>query len=236
MMSIRTLSLAVVSLLATAPAFAQEAVTAETETPSSTSTAVAEPGRATNSTTNGDADAAYRRFAATGGVALMKPSNDPLSGSNVDVDGGSAPTLSASWYATPNIAVELWGAADKFNHRVKDGGAKIGTIEQQPIALSAQYHFGTADQVFRPFLGLGYYESNFSNEDIAGGGSHVAVETARGPIATAGLDFNITPTWFARTDVRYMKADPELRVGGVGTGEELNLDPWTAGVSIGARF
>ena len=80
--------------------------------------------------------------------------------------------ISASWYATPNIAVELWGAADKFNHRVRaDGAGKIGTVDQQPIALSGQYHFGTADQVMRPFVGLGYYESNFSNETIGGDGA-----------------------------------------------------------------
>lgn len=45
------------------------------------------------------------------------------------------------------------GAADKFNHRLRaDGAGKIGTVDQQPIALSGQYHFGTADQVMRPFV------------------------------------------------------------------------------------
>ena len=123
------------------------------------------------------------------------------------VDGGTAPTVSASWYATENFAVELWGAADKFNHRVRqDGAGKIGTVEQQPVALSGQWHFGQADNVFRPFIGVGYYESNFSNEDIAGGGDHVGLTDAKGAIGTLGMDFNINPTWFARTDVRYVQS------------------------------
>lgn len=209
MQSIRILTLALVPALAVAaPAFAQD----------STSTGTA----------------ADKRFAVVGGIAHIEPS-DP--GQNLKVDGGPAPTLSASWYATENFAVELWGAADKFNHRVRDRDlGKLGTVEQQPIALSGQYHFGQAGQVFRPFVGLGYYESNFSNEDVAGLGGVATLGTAKGAIGTVGLDMNINETWFARTDVRYMHSRPEVRVAGQGTGEELKLDPWTVGVGIGARF
>ncbi|WP_448479714.1 OmpW/AlkL family protein [Pseudoxanthomonas mexicana] len=210
MKSIRTLTIALASLIAM-PALAQDATTDTTP------------------------DAASKRFAVVGGAAILKPDRDPAPG--LKIDGDVAPVISASWYATPNIAVELWGAADKFNHRVRaDGAGKIGTVDQQPIALSGQYHFGTADQVMRPFVGLGYYESNFSNETIGGDGAHVGLETAKGAIATAGVDFNINQTWFARADARYMKGDAGVRVAGQGTGEELTIDPWVVGVGIGARF
>ena len=210
MKSLHTLSLALASLIAV-PAFAQD----------------------TNTDTA--ADASGKRFAVVGGAAILKPDRDPATG--LKIDGDVAPVISASWYATDNIAVELWGAADKFNHRVKaDGPGKIGTVDQQPIALSGQYHFGTPDKVMRPFVGLGYYESNFSNESIGGDGAHVGLETAKGAIATAGMDFNINETWFARADARYMKGDAGVRVAGQGTGEELTIDPWVVGVGIGARF
>ena len=210
MKSIRTLTIALASLIAM-PALAQDA------------------------TTDTTSDAASKRFAVVGGAAILKPDRDPAPG--LKIDGDVAPVISASWYATPNIAVELWGAADKFNHRLRaDGAGKIGTVDQQPIALSGQYHFGTADQVMRPFVGLGYYESNFSNETIGADGAHVGLETAKGAIATAGVDFNINQTWFARADARYMKGDAGVRVAGQGTGEELTIDPWVVGVGIGARF
>ena len=210
MKSIRTLTIALASLIAM-PALAQDATTDTTSA------------------------AASKRFAVVGGAAILKPDRDPAPG--LKIDGDVAPVISASWYATPNIAVELWGAADKFNHRLRaDGAGKIGTVDQQPIALSGQYHFGTADQVMRPFVGLGYYESNFSNETIGGDGAHVGLETAKGAIATAGVDFNINQTWFARADARYMKGDAGVRVAGQGTGEELTIDPWVVGVGIGARF
>lgn len=181
--------------------------------------------------------ASGKRFAVVGGVAHIQPKSDAAAGIG-DIDGGPAPTLSASWYVNDNLAVELWGAADKFNHRVNSSaGAKLGTVEQQPLAISAQYHFGMADNVFRPFLGVGYYESNFSNEEVAGFDDlHVGVETAKGAIGTVGVDMNINPTWFVRADARYLHARPELRVAGEGTGSDLKLDPWVVGVGIGARF
>lgn len=210
MTSIRSLSLALVSALAIAPAaFAQD---------------------------TGSDTAAGKRFAVVGSATILQPDSDPLSGSRLDIDGDVAPTISASWYANDNIAIELWGAADKFNHRVRGDAGKIGTIDQQPIALSGQYHFGAPDKVIRPFVGLGYYESNFSNERIGGGGPHVGLETAKGAIATAGVDFNINSRWFARADARYMKGDAKVREAGIDTGEELTMDPWTVGVGLGARF
>lgn len=183
--------------------------------------------------------ASGKHWAVVGSATILQPRNGSVAG--VDkIDGGLAPTLSASYYINDNWAVELWGAADKFNHRVRGGDTgKIGTVEQQPIALSAQYHFGQADNTFRPFVGLGYYESNFSNEKIdalSSSGQHVGLDNAKGAIGTVGLDMNINSTWFARADARYMRARPELTVAGEGTGQDLKLDPWTVGFGIGARF
>ena len=207
------LSLAVVSAIAFAPsAFAQDASTTDT--------------------------ASGKHWAVTGGVTLLQPKDDAGAGVR-KIDGGPAPTVSASYYINDNFAVELWGAADKFDHRVRSDAGKVGTVEQQPIALSAQYHFGQADNVFRPFVGVGYYESNFSNEKIdglAGTGQHVSLDTAKGAIGTVGVDMNINSTWVARADARYMHARPELNVAGAGTGQDLKVDPWTVGVGLGARF
>lgn len=177
-----------------------------------------------------------KRVSVVGGVALLQPDSDPLPGSRIDVDGDPAPTLSATYHVNDNIGVELWGAADKFDHRVRGDGGKIGTIKQQPIALSGQYHFGQADNTFRPFVGLGYYRSNISDEDLNPGGDHVGLTTPKGAIGTVGLDLNITPTWFARADARYMRARSDARLAGETSARDIKLDPWTVGVGVGARF
>lgn len=180
--------------------------------------------------------ASGKRVSVVGGVTLLQPDADPLPGARIDVDGDPAPTVSAAYHVNDNIGVELWGAADKFNHRVRGDGGKIGTIDQQPIALSGQYHFGQADNTFRPFVGLGYYQSNISNEDLNPGGDHVGLTTPKGAIGTVGLDLNITPTWFARADARYMRARADARVAGETVARDIELDPWTVGVGVGARF
>lgn len=210
MRSIRILSLALLTSAAFAPAaFAQDS-TADT--------------------------ASGKHFAVVGGVTLLQPKNNPIDGVH-KVDGGPAPTVSFSYYVNDNWAVELWGAADKFDHKVNGAnGARLGNVEQQPVALSGQYHFGQADNVFRPFVGVGYFQSSFSGESLANGAStDYRLKDAKGVIGTVGVDMNINSTWFARADARYMRARPDLKLAGETVGE-AKLDPWTVGVGIGARF
>ncbi|MEH6418110.1 OmpW/AlkL family protein [Pseudomonas sp. CGJS7] len=210
MIRFRHLTLAMIGALAFAPAaFAQDASTDS---------------------------ASGKRFAIVGGYALTQPTKNPqIGGVRSDLDGGGAPTLSASYFFNDNIAIEAWGSADKFGHRVNAGGGKIGSVDSQPIALSGQYHFRSADSIVRPFVGLGYYQANYTGEKLLGG-QRLGVENAKGGIATAGVDLNINPTWFARADVRYMQGSKsDVKVNGLTVGE-AELNPVTVGVGIGARF
>ncbi|UNK42060.1 outer membrane beta-barrel protein [Luteimonas sp. S4-F44] len=180
--------------------------------------------------------AAGKRFSVVGGVTLLQPNNDTGRNNGLKVDGGPAPTASVSYNFTDNISAELWGALDSFDHRVKQDGVKIGNVDQQPIALSGQYHFGDVDNTFRPFVGLGYHQSNISNEDLGGGGDHVSLTTPKGAIGTVGVDMNINSTWFARADARYLRSRADVKQAGQTVQRDLKLDPWTVGVGIGARF
>ena len=185
-------------------------------------------------------DASGKRFAVVAGYAHLVPKSNPgtVLGADADIDGSGAPTLSGSWYVNDNFAVELWGAAGKFDHRVKLDGAKAGTISQQPVAVSGQYHFGTSSQAIRPYVGLGYYQSNVNDEEFdptLTAGRHVGIGTPNGAIASAGVDFNITDRWFARADARYMQGDADVKLAGNKIGE-VQLDPWLVGVGIGTRF
>src|SRR3546814_19811890 len=89
-------------------------------------------------------------------------------------------------------------------------------------SLSGQYHFGAADNIVRPFVGLGYHETNYSNEKDDGAGAlagqRIGVETAKGAVATVGVDVNITPTWFARADARYFDGDGDISIDGTKAG------------------
>lgn len=212
----RQLTLAVVATLAIAPAFAQE---------------ITGP------------DTSGKRFAVVGGYTLAEPTKNPLiAGERTTVDGDGAATLSANYYVTDNIAIEAWGAADKFGNRVRTPNGKVASVDTQPYALSGQYHFGNTQSIVRPFVGLGYFEANTDGEKAepsgALAGQRIGVETAKGAMATAGVDVNITPTWFARADVRYMHdttGQPNVTVDGANVGK-AELNPVTVGVGVGARF
>lgn len=187
------------------------------------------------------APASGKRFAVVGGYALAEPDHDPgrLAGLDADVDGDGAATLSASAYLNENVAIEAWGT-DAFGHRLSLDGLKAGSVSAQPYALSAQYHFGESARTVRPFVGLGYYEMNLKDEEAAPtgtlAGARIGGDTARGPIATAGVDLNFSPTWFARADVRYLHTGGvDIDVNGSKAGE-AELDPVVLGVGVGARF
>jgi outer membrane protein len=185
--------------------------------------------------------ASGKHFAVVGGFAQQEPNgSSTIDGKKAEFDGSGAATLSASYYVNDNIAIEGWGAASKFDHRMttaEDG--KIATVSSQPYALSAQYHFRDGNAAVRPFVGLGYFESNTDHEDQDNAGpyadNHIGISTARGPMATVGVDLNFTPHLFARADARYLHGSSDIAVDGTKAGD-ADLNPVVIGVGVGARF
>ncbi len=212
MSPIRTLSLSAALALAMSPAvFAQDAGTA-----------------------------AGKRVSVVGGYAMTEPTKNPeIAGGRAEFDGEGTPTLGVTYHVNDNIGIEAWGA-DGIGHRVNAaGGGKLGSVEAQPYSLSGQYRFGDVDNTVRPFVGLGYHETNFSSETAQAGGAlagqRIGIETAKGAVATVGVDVNINPTWFARADARYFQGDSDVRLDGAKVGD-AELNPVMLGVGIGARF
>lgn len=179
--------------------------------------------------------AADKRVSVVAGYSMVEPTRNPeIAGTRTEFDGEGTPTLGVTYHITDNWGVEAW-AADGFGQRVNAGGGKVGDVEAQPYSLSGQYRFGTPDSTLRPFVGLGYHQTNYSNESATPAGDRVGIETATGAVATVGLDVNITPTWFARADARYFQADSDVEINGVKAGD-ATLDPVVLGVGVGARF
>lgn len=210
-----TLALALGALLAggmAAPAFAQDAGTA-----------------------------AGSRFSVVGGYAHQEPTGDAtIAGSKAEFDGSGAATLGLNYNVNDNFSLEAWGAASKFSHRVTTAAdGKVGTVDAQPYALSAQYHFRQADATVRPFVGLGYFQQNYSGEDQDNlgpyAGNHIGMTSSEGPMATVGVDLNFTPRVFARLDARYLHGGSDIAVDGAKVGD-ADLNPVVVGAGIGVRF
>ncbi len=175
-----------------------------------------------------------KRVSVVAGYSLVEPTHNPeLAGTRTQFDGEGTPTLGVTYHITDNWGVEAW-ASNGYGQRVNADGGKVGSVDAQPYSISGQYRFGTQESTVRPFVGLGYHETNYDDETLLGG-DRVGVETAKGAVATVGMDVNISPTWFARADARYFQADSDLKVNGVKAGD-AKLDPVMVGVGIGARF
>lgn len=217
MLSIRKLTLSTALALAVAPAaFAQD-----------------------TDTTSGDT-ASGKRVSIVGGYAMSEPTRNPeIAGGRANLDGEGTPTLGVTYHINDNIGIEAW-SADKIGHRINAAdGRKIGDLEAQPYSLSGQYRFGDADNIVRPFVGLGYHETNYSDEAAQAGGpidgQRLGIDTTKGAVATVGMDVNISPTWFARADARYFQGDSDIKLDGAKAGD-AELNPVVVGVGIGARF
>lgn len=185
--------------------------------------------------------ASGKHFAVTAGYAHQEPTGDgEIAGSRADFDGSAAPTLGLSYYLNDHIAFEGWGALDGFEHRVTTAAdGKVATVDAKPYALSAQYHFRDGGATVRPFVGLGYFQSNIKHEDQDNIGpyadSHIGMSTPEGPMATLGLDLNFTDKVFGRVDARYLHGGTDIAVDGAKVGE-ADFNPVVIGVGVGARF
>ena len=218
-MKFQTLSLAIAAAFAlSAPAaFAQD----QDATTSSMDTTTTDTG-------------AQKRISVVGSYNILKPKSDAFSDNpKRGLKGGSLPTAAVAYHVTDNIAVEAWGAVDKAEHKVVGTGVG-GQVKAQPYGVSGQYHFGQTGQAIRPYVGLGYYESNISDEKYANG-QHFGMSTPKGAMGTVGADFNITDRWFTRAEARYMDGKSDVTRNGQKVGE-AQLDPWMVGVGVGARF
>lgn len=187
-----------------------------------------------------DAVAPAERVSVTAGYSLSEPTGSAtVGGARAEADGDGAATASVTYHVTDNIGIEAWGAVDKLGHRVRSGGGKAGSVDAQPVALSGQYRFGQSGDTVRPFVGLGYQQTNYDNEAAQAGGAfagqRLGVETSKGPMASAGVDVNFSPRWFGRADVRYLHGDSKVMLDGADAGD-ASLDPVMAGISVGARF
>ena len=180
----------------------------------------------------GDAGTGTPRFSVVVGYAAAEPTKNLQS---IKVDGEGTPTLGATYNFDQHWAVELW-ASQPYGMRFKDkaNGEFLGNVDAQPLALSAQYHFRDADKILRPFVGLGYHETNY---DFQTGlfVAPVGFETVKGAIVTAGLDITMSPRWFARFDARYLEGSADVTVDDIKI-ERSKFEPVMVSVGLGARF
>jgi len=169
---------------------------------------------------------------------------DPALGvADINVDDAWSLTFTGSYQYTENWAVELL-AAYPFEHDISvDGLGKVGSTKHLPPTLAVQYHF-LPKSAFQPYVGVGVNYTLFFDDGAEGtlkdlGGDLEIKDNSWGFAAQVGLDYMFNDNWFINADVRYIAIDTEAEVTipNVGTiKEDVDIDPWVYGVSIGYKF
>lgn len=169
-----------------------------------------------------------------------------LSGSEVEVDSQTGLGLTAGYFMTDQVAIELL-ASTQFEHDLSiDGGAlngtELGSVKHLPPTLSAQYHFDTGSQ-FRPYVGVGINYTIFSDEDVdseaaAVGVTDIEVDNSVGLAGQVGLDYELGNGWLLNAGVRYIdiEAETEIKTATGSTKVDVDIDPWVTNIGIGYRF
>lgn len=150
----------------------------------------------------------------------------------VTADSDASVTFNVTYMITRNLGIELL-AALPFRHNLELEGVTVGSTRLIPPTLSLQWHQPIGRVV--PYVGLGLNWTEFYNERVLGSGDILRIGDSRGLAAQIGFDFVFAERWIVNGDLRYISINPDITVDGVDVGS-VNVDPWTAGISLGFRF
>ena len=180
-------------------------------------------------------------------VLQLEPANDttgPLAGApynGVDVNTKTIWEIDASYFVTPNVALELIATTpQKQTVSLNMGDAahptKLGTLRHLPPTLTVQYHFAPTNAIVRPYIGAGINYTHFSSVNL-GNGAYDVDRNSWGTAVQFGADFPITQNLYFNVD--FKKIDIRTDVTATASGANLGtvkVDPVLFGVGIGYRF
>ena len=193
--------------------------------------------------------------ADTAGLVLDYFVNDNVS---LELVLGAPPEMELSGKGAINLPIIGQAAnLEKFD--------KIATTDAYTPTFLGKYHFGSINNKIRPYVGAGVMYAHFSdvkadrgvNKELSSNPilarlqpelGKIKVDDAFAPVAIVGVDYNITPEWFATASVTYahLSTKASLKVkGNTSTGErdvilkgesDIEINPIVTYLGIGYRF
>lgn len=174
-----------------------------------------------------------------GGATHVSPDSDNgvLAGTlALDIDSNTQLGLSVGRFLTDQWAVEVL-AATPFKHTARLNGVRAVDFKHLPPTVSAQYYFGSRDAAVRPFIGAGVNFTWVFDEQERGpvAGTRVELDNSWGLAAQAGLLWNVSETWHATADVRWIDIESDATLNGASIGT-ATVDPLVFSVMFGTSF
>lgn len=172
-------------------------------------------------------------------VLQLDPANQNTADAVITTDSVSVNSkyiweIDASYFVTPNVALELIATTPQ-KQTVYLNGTKLGTLRHLPPTLTLQYHFAPTNKTVRPYAGFGVNYTHFSAVNL---NDVLPLDIDRHSWGTAvqfGADFPINDKMSINVD--FKKIDIRTRVYNNGTQlGTVKVDPVLFGIGIGYRF
>lgn len=159
-------------------------------------------------------------------------------GGTVGINKTVVPELDLSYFATPNISLELIAAVTPHDVHVNSGaasGTDAGRAWLLPPTLTLQYHITQLTPYVIPYVGAGVNYTHFFNTSAGALGS-VKYRDSFGGALQAGVDVPLKDNWYFNMDVKKVYIDTRADFAPSGIRANVDIDPWIVGVGIGYKF
>lgn len=182
-----------------------------------------------------EAHAAPGDWLIRAGVHQIDPKSDnsPI----VSVKSDESLTLSASYFFTDRIAVEVL-AALPFKHAItlNADGSEVAETRHMPPTITLQYHF-LPDMAFRPYVGAGLNYTVFYDEKTRGAlaGTRLSLKESFGLAAEAGVDIALNDDWALNLSIRWFDIDTDATLDGAPLGS-VEIDPYAYGLMFSRKL
>tara|TARA_R110000868_G_scaffold7132_4_gene39168 strand:- start:25135 stop:25794 length:660 start_codon:yes stop_codon:yes gene_type:complete len=160
------------------------------------------------------------------GLVQVKPKDDPIEGTNYQIEDDTQLGLTLTYMATPQVGVELL-AATPFEHEVTSNGNKVATTKQLPPTISVQYYPLSPESALQPYVGLGLNHTFFFDEGMAA--KHLDKST--GLAYSLGVNYDIDASWLANIALYKIDIDSKLN-----DALDVEIDPLVILVTAGYKF
>ena len=171
-----------------------------------------------------------------------------LDDTGVTVDSNTQLGITFDYALNDNWVVELV-AATPFSHDINGSGGlngvAIGSAKHLPPSLFAQYHFGSADSQFRPFVGLGANYTIFFSEEVDSelkaaldtDDVELKLDDSFGLAAQVGANYSINDKWGIHVMASYIDINTDAEVwanGQKAVTSDVAIDPFV--FMLGAKY
>ena len=182
------------------------------------------------------------------GVGVVTPDQSAkigIIGGDVQISDTFIPELDFTYFFTEHFAAELILGTAKHDVKAINtvaGDIDLGSAWLLPPTLTAQYHFYVSDKkIVKPYIGAGVNYTLFYNVK-SGAVADVKYENSLGYAAQAGIDLNLTDSFFINIDAKRLFLNTDVTVdatnlvAGLVVPAEVTIDPWLFGNGVGMRF